>query len=87
MKFSYDDDADVLYVTFGEYDGKAVYVENANGDILRVKPETDEILGVTIPFFLRRSSETEIVIPEVGLAPFTTIMAKLLEERRTHGKH
>ncbi len=36
MTFSYDDDADVLYVTFVEHNGPVVYLENESGDILRI---------------------------------------------------
>jgi uncharacterized protein YuzE len=87
MTFSYDDDADVLYVTFEDYKGRATYIENTGGDILRVHPESGKILGVTIPFFLKRSAHGEINVPEVGMVPFNTIMSSLIEERRKHGQN
>jgi len=45
MTFSYDDDADVLYVTFVEHNGPVVYLENESGDILRIAEGTGNIAG------------------------------------------
>ena len=83
MRFSYDDDADVLYVTFGDTaKGKIVYIENASGDILRMNEGTGEIVGCTIPFFLKRAQMGPIIVPEVGVVPFGQIASRLLEERK-----
>lgn len=87
MTFNYDDDADVLYVTFEEFEGKESYVENNNGDVLRLDPATGKIIGVTIPFFLRRSEMGTIEIPEIGIVPFNTLARKLLDERKHDLKH
>lgn len=87
MTFSYDDDADVLYLDFADFSGKATYVENTSGDILRVDIESGRVLGVTVLFFMRRMAQGDISIPEVGFVPFTNITTQLLESRKTHGKH
>jgi uncharacterized protein YuzE len=71
MTLSYDKSADVLYVTFEKAEpGTYVYTENQNGDILRLDRESGRVVGVTIPFFAKRSKVGKIVIPEVGAVPF-----------------
>jgi uncharacterized protein YuzE len=81
MTFSYDPDADVMYVTFEDYTGHTAYIENNNGDVLRVHPDTGKILGCTILFFMKRAEIGEISIPEIGFIPFNTVMSNLLRER------
>ena len=87
MTFSYDDEADVLYLTFEDYKGRASYVENNSGDILRIHPESGKILGVTVPFFMKRSKRGDISIPEVGVVPFNSILTNLLHSRSKHEKN
>jgi uncharacterized protein YuzE len=82
MTFSYDNDADVLYVTFEDYTGRATYLENSNGDILRVHPESGKIIGCTILFFMKRAENGNISIPEIGVIPFNAVMADLMRERK-----
>jgi uncharacterized protein YuzE len=86
MTFSYDDDADVLYVTFEPYEGRATYVENNNGDILRIHPENGKIVGCTILFFLKRAERGDISIPEIGMVPFNAMMNTLISERNRNAK-
>ena len=81
MTFSYDHDADVLYVTFGE-SPKAVYIEKEEGDIIILDKESGRILGCTVMFFRARLKRGPIIIPEVGIVPFNEIAAELLESRR-----
>jgi uncharacterized protein YuzE len=81
MTFSYDDDADVLYVTFKE-GARRTYVENDQGDVLLLDPQSGEIVGCTILFFLRRAREGPINIPEIGVVPFNQIAGDLLNERK-----
>ena len=82
MTFSYDDDADVLYVTFVEHNGPVVYLENESGDILRIAEGTGNIVGCTIPYFMRRSRTGTITVPEIGVVPFNQIATQLLNERK-----
>jgi uncharacterized protein YuzE len=87
MTFSYDGDADVLYVTFERLARPAQYVENENGDILRIDEESGKIVGVTILFFLRRAKQGVVSVPEVGVVPFNQIASDLLNERRQQKSH
>jgi uncharacterized protein YuzE len=78
VKLSYDRDADVLYITFENLPNqKYIYVENENGDVLRLDSKTKRVVGVTILGFSRRASET-IVIPEIGSVPFNELAAALI---------
>ncbi len=86
MTVSYDD-ADVLYIAFRKpsAEDEAVYVEKPSGDILRVDPDSGQILGVTIQLFqYRLKSGERIYIPEIGTIPFNAIMGALLEKRTPH---
>jgi uncharacterized protein YuzE len=71
MTLSYDKAADVLYVTFEHVQaGSYVYTENQNGDILKLDRESGRVIGVTLPFFSKRSKSGKVVVPEVGPVPF-----------------
>ena len=52
----YDPGADVLYVSFGE-PRPAEGVDIGGRTILRVNPETDELIGLTILDFSKRAEE------------------------------
>ncbi len=43
----YDDEEDILYVSF-KMSREAVCIEQENGVLIRVQPETGEIVGYTI---------------------------------------
>jgi len=82
MTFSYDNDADVLYVTFERSPHPALYIENENGDILRIDEQSGKIVGCTILFFLQRAKAGTISVPEIGVVPFNQIVSNLLNERK-----
>lgn len=68
MTISYDHDADVLYITFRQA-SDAFYLENAQGDVIRMDRSTGEVLSCTVIGFQRRTEEGEQVsIPQVGSA-------------------
>jgi uncharacterized protein YuzE len=70
MTLSYDKDADVLYVTFeGLPHQSYIYVENENGDVLRVDKKSKRVVGCTIPFFSKRTMKRKVTVPEVGRVP------------------
>ncbi len=79
MTLSYDREADVLYITFERLPNQScVYVENENGDILRLNKHDGSIVGCTIPFFLKRSAKGRLEIPEIGSVPFNELAKSLL---------
>jgi uncharacterized protein YuzE len=72
MKIQYDKSADVLYVTL-EYCApqQCRFVENENGDVLRIDRTNDRVVGVTvISFLLRIRKGLDVVVPEIGSIPF-----------------
>jgi uncharacterized protein YuzE len=78
MKLSYNPDSDVLYVTFGRRPPKgSVFIENRNGDIIRLDKKTRKVIGCTIPFFSRRAGKDGIPIPEIGDVPFNRSAKRL----------
>jgi uncharacterized protein YuzE len=52
----YDAETDVLYISFGE-PKPAEGLDIGDGTILRVDPETEEVVGLTILDFSRRTEE------------------------------
>jgi uncharacterized protein YuzE len=79
MTFSYDKAADVLYVTFERLPSQSViYVENENGDVLRLDRETRRVVGVTIPFFVKRAAQQKVNVPEVSWVPFNDLATELV---------
>jgi uncharacterized protein YuzE len=79
MTFSYDKNADVLYVTFEALPpGAYGFIENEFGDILKVDRVSRRVVGCTIPFFAARAKRGKIEIPEIGAVPFNQIADELL---------
>jgi hypothetical protein len=78
LTLSYDSDADVLYVTFERLpDQPYIYVENENGDVLRLDPKSKKVVGCTIPAFRKRSKKGPVIVPEVSDVPFNEYAAHL----------
>lgn len=85
MTFSYDEESDVLYVTFARPKSGVRYVETERGDVIRFCEETNLIVGVTITYFAYRSAKGETIdIPEVGLVAFSPTMISRIGG--VHGK-
>jgi uncharacterized protein YuzE len=79
MTFSYDKEADVLYISFRPIVPHSYfYAESMHGDVLRLDRITKEIVGCTILGFSQRSSQGKIDIPEIGPVPFNEIAEGLL---------
>ena len=55
LVLDYDDEEDILYVSF-KTGQEAVCIEQESGVLIRVHPETDEIVGYTIIDFLGKFS-------------------------------
>lgn len=56
FNISYDEAADVLYISLGSAK-PAVAVETSDGDLMRVDPETDELVGITVLDFKEKHLE------------------------------
>ena len=84
MKFQYDNAADVLYVTLEDRPPQQCrFVENENGDVLKVDRTTDELVGVTvISFMLRIKKGLDVVVPEIGAAPFKKQAKRIMKAER-----
>jgi uncharacterized protein YuzE len=68
LKISYDPKADVLYCSIGE-PVEAIGMETGEDDVIvRLNPETDEVVGVTVLNFANRfqSKETGPVSIPIG---------------------
>lgn len=59
LDWSYDDEADVLYVSFGP-PREAVGIDIGDGVIVRYDEQADEVVGVTI-LGLRSRTEQQLV--------------------------
>lgn len=56
FNISYDEKADVLYISLGSAQ-PAIALETDNGDLMRVDPETDELVGITVLDFKEKHLE------------------------------
>ena len=66
LKINYDREADVLYCSFGDPQ-PALSVEQGNGVVVRMNPDTDEVVGYTIINFFKRFHEKPNETVSVGL--------------------
>jgi len=78
MTFSYDEDSDVLYVTFAQPKRGVRYLETEHGDVLRLCQDTGQVVGVTIMYFAFRAKSGTIDIPEIGELAFPAAMTALV---------
>ena len=56
FNISYDEEADVLYISLGSAQ-PAIALETGDGDLMRVDPETDELVGITVLDFKEKHLE------------------------------
>mgnify|MGYP001240535106 CR=1 FL=1 len=59
MQLAYDQDADVLYISVGE-PRKAISREIGDDVLLRVDPETGEVVGITVTNLSTRTSLADL---------------------------
>lgn len=71
MKFKYDRSVDVLYCSFGD-PRPALSVEQENGVVLRLDPETEAVVGITIVDFFKRFADNPDTAVSVSLSATTT---------------
>ena len=62
MKLRFDPKADVLYCSFGD-PRPAIGVELENGAVVRLDPETNEVVGLTVIDFMKRAIQEGITLP------------------------
>jgi uncharacterized protein YuzE len=86
MKVQYDKSADVLYVTLRKQDPKQCrFVENENGDVLKIDRLTGHVVGVTIiAFLLRINRGLEVNIPEIRAIPFAEFAKNITGHNTSH---
>ena len=60
-KYHYDSGEDILYVTLGDSDS-ALCIEQGNGFLVRIDPESDEVVGFTVIDFSLRAAE-RVAVP------------------------
>jgi uncharacterized protein YuzE len=66
MKVRFDAKSDVMYFSFGD-PKEAISVETETGLIVRMDPDTDEVVGLTIVDFLKRlSGKDETLTVPIG---------------------
>ena len=56
LSINYDEDADILYISLGRPQ-PAISVEVNDGNLMRVDPFTDELVGITVLDFKERHLE------------------------------
>ncbi len=85
MTLSYDDSADVLYITFGDSGSlPCEYAEHDEGIIVRFDPASGRVFGCTITAFkIRLGNWQDISIPEVGILP-AALLASGVRASRGH---
>ena len=67
MKLRFDAKSDVMYLSFGE-PREAISLEHKQGLVIRMDPETSEVVGLTIVDFMRRlSASGETLSVPIGI--------------------
>ncbi len=62
LMMGYDREADVLYLSFGEPQKGMTYVEIDNNLIVRLFPQTGQVMGLTILDFSQRFGAVESLV-------------------------
>ncbi|HAH22638.1 MAG TPA: hypothetical protein DCL77_02550 [Prolixibacteraceae bacterium] len=75
IKWDYDAEADVLYISFGNPD-KAEGVDIGEGTIIRIQPDSKEIIGVTILNPLQRTLSSLMGKPHLTRKKKTSSITK-----------
>ena len=76
LSSSYDEEADILYLWFGDAPREAISVTSKEGHLVRLDPDTHEIVGFTVFDFCRRWQQVAgpgghlpITTPDLGESP------------------
>ncbi len=65
MKIRYDEQADVLYLTFVEGMAADLTIDNDSGDVIRYNSQSCVVVGITVVDFQSRVKGWSLDIPEV----------------------
>jgi len=75
INWDYDADADVLYISFGNPQN-AEGVDIGEGTIIRIEPDSKEIIGITILNPLQRTLTSLMGKPRLSRKKKTTVVTK-----------
>lgn len=75
FKFSYDNQSDVLYVSFGS-PRPGVATEVNDGDFVRIDPNNREVIGITVIDFKYRYAPAPTVTIEDSVKKLVTLILK-----------
>lgn len=79
LKASYDEVADVLYVWRGDEPREAIALTSEEGHLIRLDPDTNEVVGFTIFDFHRRWQQPDpettltVTVPSLGFRGEATL--------------
>lgn len=85
LNSSYDEQADILYLWLGRKPREAISVTSIEGHLIRLDPDSHEVVGLTIFDFCRRWQEDDpgggfqVTIPNLGESEGGVTAAKQLE--------
>jgi len=69
IDIDYDPTSDVLYCSFGSAPVEAISLETSDGVFIRVNPETNKTVGITVVDFSRRFTLHPGMKVSVALSP------------------
>jgi len=75
LRIRYDKSADVLYLTFGKA-RSGISVEVNDGDLVRIDPFTDKIIGITIIDFKSRYLKKDEELEQSAMNAIPRILKK-----------
>ena len=83
MTFFHDDSADVMFIVLAEQVGPCLYIESS-GAILRIERATNNLVGVTIPAFLKSLEGGTLTLPEIATAAMPESFLSTILGKRPH---
>ena len=81
MNLFYDESSDILYVSFGKPQ-KAICLEVDEGNLIRLDPFTDEVVGITILDFVDKFKKAKNNINEQAKFIIPSILDKYKHQKK-----